>query len=389
MPDDVDPFSANPACSSLPAAESMDSVPKLDPAAGWLVVANARSGHNDPARTRATVEAALAAAGRGCEYIAAAPEQLAAVARDAAGRARAQHTALIGVGGDGTINSVAQAAHQAGCAMGFVPQGTFNYFGRMNRIPLDAQEAMALLLRSTPQPTQVGYANDQLFLVNASVGLYPEIFEDREAWKRRFGRHRIVAIASSIVTIVSRHRRLKLRLTLDGRIRDVSTPILFIGNNRLQLERVGMPQQAQALAHGQLAAVMARETSTRALLWLLLRGAMGSLGDVETVESFGFRRLQVEQRRGLRRRRRIKLAFDGEVRMVEHPVEFRVADRPLYLIKPTDDDAAAPPIALKSLPDAVAAADFGHSFRHRAGAGGASLATTCRATAAGTGGAVR
>ncbi|MEO9149344.1 MAG: diacylglycerol kinase family protein [Burkholderiaceae bacterium] len=321
--------------------------PVLDQAVPWLVVANTKSGHNDPAQTRATVEAALSADGRGCEYLAAEPQQLARVAVEAAGRARAQNAALIGVGGDGTINTVAQAAHQAGCAMGFVPQGTFNYFGRMHRIPLDAQEAMALLLQSVPQPVQVGYANDQLFLVNASVGLYPEMFEDREAWKRRFGRHRLVAILSSIGTILSKHRRLKLRIELDDRMRDVSTPTLFIGNNRLQLERVGLPQPAEAVEHHRLAAVMARETSTRSLLWLLLRGAMGTLGDMETVESFSFQRMRVEQRRRLRQKgqkRQIKLAYDGEVRLVDQPIEFRVAEHPLYLIKPTDD-MAAPPVA--------------------------------------------
>ncbi len=318
--------------------------PELDRTIPWLVIANAKSGHNDPAQTRATIEAALAADGRGCDYLATEPQQLAQVAREAAERARARKTALIGVGGDGTINTVAQAAHQAGCAMGFVPQGTFNYFGRMHRLPLDAEEAMALLLQSVPQPVQVGYANDQLFLVNASVGLYPEMFEDREAWKRRFGRHRLVAILSSIVTILTKHRRLKLRIELDGRTRDVSTPTLFIGNNRLQLERVGLQQPAQAVEHDRLAAVMARETSTWSLLWLLLRGAMGTLGDMETVESFAFQRMRVEPRRRLRKKRQIKLAYDGEVRLIDHPVEFRVAERPLYLIKPTDD-MAAPPVA--------------------------------------------
>jgi len=31
---------------------------------------------------------------------------------------------------------VAQAAHAAGCAMGVVPQGTFNYFARTHGLPL-------------------------------------------------------------------------------------------------------------------------------------------------------------------------------------------------------------------------------------------------------------
>ena len=328
-------------------AEALTSAPaaRFDRTAPWWFVVNAKSGHNDPQQTRAAIEAAMSADGRRCEFLSASPEQLPQVAREAAERALAAGGALIGVGGDGTINAVAQAAYSQGCVMGFVPQGTFNYFGRLHQIPLDAHEAIRLLLRASPQPVQVGIVNDHLFLVNASVGLYPEMFEDREAWKQRFGRHRIVAIVSSIATILTRHRKLRLRIELDGEVRDVATPTLFIGNNRLQLERVGLPQ-AQALDHGRLAAVMARDTSTWSLIVLLLRGALGSLGDVDTVQVFSFQRMRVEQRGRLRgRRRTIKLAYDGEVIRIGQPLEFRVAERPLQLLKPTGADALAVPIA--------------------------------------------
>mgnify|MGYP001792253274 CR=1 FL=1 len=40
----------------------------------------------------------------------------------------------------------------------------------------------------------------------------------------------------------------------------------------------------------------------------------------------------------------LRAAYDGEVRLVDQPIEFRVAEHPLYLIKPTDD-LAAPPVA--------------------------------------------
>jgi hypothetical protein len=38
---------------------------------------------------------------------------------------------VIAVGGDGSLNTVAQAAHAAGCPMGVIPYGTFNYFARL------------------------------------------------------------------------------------------------------------------------------------------------------------------------------------------------------------------------------------------------------------------
>jgi diacylglycerol kinase family enzyme len=53
------------------------------------------------------------------------------VATDAAAAAVARGTAVIAVGGDGSLNTVAQAAHAAGCPMGVIPYGTFNYFARL------------------------------------------------------------------------------------------------------------------------------------------------------------------------------------------------------------------------------------------------------------------
>ena len=75
---------------------------------------------------------------------------------------------VVAVGGDGTLNTVARAAHKAGGVMGVVPQGTFNCFARTHGIPADPAEAMQLLLHAGPMPAQVATVNDRVFLVNAN-----------------------------------------------------------------------------------------------------------------------------------------------------------------------------------------------------------------------------
>ena len=291
----------------------------MDPAAALLFIVNSASGSNDSDATRAAIEAALAAAGRTGEFLWAGPGELPRVARQAAETALARRSAVVAVGGDGTLNTVAQAALAQGCVMGVVPQGTFNYFGRTHGIPTDAAEATRALLRASPVPVQVGLINERVFLVNASLGLYPELLQDREAYKARFGRSRLVALLSSAVTLLGRHRQLRLRIELAGTARNVRTPTLFVGNNRLQLEQVGL-QQAPALDAGCIAAVM-------------LRGAIGTLGEASTVQSFEFQRMLVKPRFGFARRR-VKVAFDGEVGWLRAPLDFRVSPTPLHLLKP-------------------------------------------------------
>ena len=310
----------------------------MDPASPLLFIVNSASGSHDSDAARVAIEAALGAAGRTGEFLWAGPGELPRVARLAAETALARRSAVVAVGGDGTLNSVAQAALAQGCVMGVVPQGTFNYFGRTHGIPTDAAEATRALLRASPVPVQVGLINDRVFLVNASLGLYPELLQDREAFKARFGRSRLVALLASGVTLLGRHRQLRLRIELGGKARNLRTPTLFVGNNRLQLEQVGL-RQAPALDQGCIAAVMLRPIGALAMLGLMLRGAFGTLGEASTVESFEFQRMLVKPRFGFARRR-VKVAFDGEVSWLRAPLDFRVSPTPLYLLKPVGDVVA-------------------------------------------------
>jgi diacylglycerol kinase family enzyme len=261
------------------------------------------------------------------------------IARQAALTAFSRCGAVVAVGGDGTVNTVAQAAHAQGCALGVLPQGTFNYFARTHGIPADALEALRTLLSCEPMPVQVGLINDHLFLVNASLGLYPELLQDREAFKARFGRSRLVAFGSALVTMLGGvHRVLRLRIECGVDSRDIKTTTLFVGNNRLQLEQVGLAQ-ASALDQGCLAAVMLRPIGVLAMLWLLVRGSFGTLGEADTIESFEFHRMVVRPRLGWDGLR-VKVAFDGEVDWMRTPLEFKVSHTPLYLIKPMTADGA-------------------------------------------------
>src|SRR5450756_1247974 len=260
---------STPPTASLPGLVPQSSrAPEIDPTARLVFIINAASGRNDPDMTRQMIEETLKANGRTGELLFTRPDELARAAQQAAATACARGTAVVAVGGDGTINSVAQAAHTQGCAMGVLPQGTFNYFARTHGIPADAAQAAQAMLRAVPVPVQVGLINERVFLVNASLGLYPEMLQDREAYKARFGRSRFVAFGSALITMLGRHRDLRLRIEHGANARDVLTPTLFVGNNRLQLEQVGLPEAA-ALDEGCLAAVMLRPIGTVSMFWLL------------------------------------------------------------------------------------------------------------------------
>lgn len=179
---------------------------------------------------------------------------------------------------------------------------------------------------------QAGLVNDRVFLVNASVGLYPRLLEEREGWKRRFGRSRLVALGAGLATLLRGYRSLRLQLEVQGRTQQLRTPTLFVGNNALQLEQLGFPE-ARSVERGALAAVLLRPVGRLAMLGLILRGAFGQLGDADQVLNFAFVRLTAHLG-WPPTRRRVLVATDGEVLRLPLPLRFRVAPEPLWLIRP-------------------------------------------------------
>lgn len=324
-PDDASPSPDQPLTAMLGPALPDDTP--------FCIVLNVGSGRLETDERVSTIRSVLTQAGRRHELIEVRdPRQLAQAGQRAVEWAGKERGAVIAAGGDGTINAIAQQVLPTGLSFGVLPQGTFNYFGRANGIPTDTEEATRALLNARVHPVQVGLVNDRLFLVNGSMGLYPQVLADRETFKQRFGRSRPVALMAALFTLFGQHRNWVIKLEMDGETRTVTTPTLFVGNNVLQLHQIGIPE-APALGEGYLVAIMAKPLTRLAMLGLLLRGALGQLGDADKVSSLAFTRLTVEPKLP-HRPRRLKVATDGEVVWLRTPLEFRLAPQKLRLLVP-------------------------------------------------------
>jgi diacylglycerol kinase family enzyme len=314
--------------------QTMASIPVADNAPLYIML-NAGSGHHDVAETRAVVEEILNAAGRSYEItLVDTPGQLDAIARQTAEKAKENRGVVVIGGGDGSLNTVAQAVLGSGCPFGILPQGTFNLFGRAHGIPLDTAEATRILLTNRAEAVPVGMVNDRIFLVNASMGMYPQVLEDRESWKKKYGRNRIVAFGAGVLTLLQHHRQVHLTtLEKDGKPGILKTPTLFVGINEYQLRETGILDEEETLPPGQLMAVTVRPVSTLGILWLMICGTFGKLGEAENIVSFHFEKLSIK-RAGNFRTRTFRVAVDGELFWLSLPLEFRLAPDPLYLLKP-------------------------------------------------------
>ncbi len=309
-------------------------LPQYHADAPLYILLNAGSGHAETALQRSTIEQVLSEAGRTFVLeVVTDPSALDERARALAALACEHGGALVAAGGDGTINTVAHAAVESGCAFGVLPQGTFNYFGRTHHIPEDLGEATRALLDARIEAVQIGCVNRQIFLVNASIGLYPTLLEEREVDKAQFGRSRLVAFLSALKTTLGVVKHLRIDVQRDGKSHTLRTPTLFVGNNELQMEQIGLPPLSAALERGKLAAIAPKPVGKLGMLGLLVRGALGRLDTADNLVAFGFKRMTVRHR-AIYPKRTMKVATDGEVHVLTTPLEFSVLEGQLFLLKP-------------------------------------------------------
>ncbi|MDA7417007.1 diacylglycerol kinase family protein [Xenophilus arseniciresistens] len=309
------------------------SAPVLANPAPLFVVFNPKSGRGTWPDTQEALRSACRQAGRPLHLLPLPRHQpLEPVIARAVQGALGEGGIVVAAGGDGTINAVAHQAVARGCAFGVLPQGTFNYFSRAHGLSASPQEAVAHLLQGRPEPVQVGLVNERTFLVNASMGFYARLLQDRESYKARYGRSRGVALLAALFTLMRGFRTWELQARWAGRTETLRTPTLFVGNNPLQFEQVGV-EQGEAVEQGELAAIALEPLSRAAMLGLLVQAGLGRLDKASEVRSLSFRELEVAATQAPRGQR-VRVATDGELRWMQMPLRFRVSPKPLWLVKP-------------------------------------------------------
>lgn len=314
--------------SAPPDVDAAAPSPRRLPA---IVVLNQSAGSTASSlEVRDRIADALASeAGRARLVEVAAGQSLREVVDRIADEAVASRATVVAAGGDGTISTVAGACFLHGVPLGVVPLGTFNYFAREHGIPSDPAEALRVALTGRPVEVDVGFVNARLFINNASFGLYPRLIRERESTKAWLGRRRWVAVLSAALTLLRAQRRFAVSLQADGTRQMRRTTMVFVGNNALQLDQLGL-EVAGCIAAGQLAVIV--QPPVNRLQWLgqLLRGALGRLRDEEALERFCTDSLVVDSKR-----RTIELAIDGELCRLTPPLVFSKGRRTLTLMVPS------------------------------------------------------
>jgi YegS/Rv2252/BmrU family lipid kinase len=293
------------------------------------VVINAGAGQGNGGELADKVVAAFARHGLAAQV---------SLARDGAQVAGAVRAALaqgartvVGGGGDGTLNQVASTLlEHAGetAALGVLPLGTLNHFAKDLGIPLELEEAVAVIARGQVVEVDTAEVNGKLFLNNSSIGLYPDIVHERERQQARLGRGKWPAFVWACLAALRRFPFHTVTLSVEGQKHVRQTAFVFVGNNDYCMQGVDIGERA-CLDAGQLCVYVARHATRWGLFVFALAALFGQLQRVRGLDHLLTEQLRIETHTPT-----VRVATDGEVAELDTPLEYRSRPRSLRVLVP-------------------------------------------------------
>jgi diacylglycerol kinase family enzyme len=242
--------------------------------------------------------------------------------------------ALVAGGGDGTLSCAAGHLADSRRPLGILPLGTLNHLARDAGIPAGLDEAAAVIAAGHIRAIDLAEVNGRVFVNNSSVGLYPDMVRLREVEQGRLGRSKRMAMLSASLDTLRSFRRLRLWVSAEGLDEPVRTPLLFVGNNRYQVNLFSLGQR-EALDRGELCLYAIRARGRAHLFWAGIRGIFGKLDQQRDFVTAYVQNAEVSSTR-----ESLTIAVDGETVRMDLPLRYRIRPKALKLIVPAPESSA-------------------------------------------------
>ncbi|MEO9135786.1 MAG: diacylglycerol kinase family protein [Casimicrobiaceae bacterium] len=240
---------------------------------------------------------------------------------------------VVAGGGDGTMSAVAGVLAGTGMPLGVLPLGTLNHFARDVGVPPDLRSAAETACRGRVTLVDVGRVNGHVFLNNSSLGLYPQAVRRRDELRHGLRHGKWAASVWAAIWVLRRFPFFDVRMSVQGKIIERRTPLVFIGNNTYELDgfRIGARKRLDA---GHLSIHIIDRTDRTGLIALAARALAGRLRQARDFETLYATHIELTTHKG-----HATVATDGEVGRLSMPLVYDLDQRSLSVIVPGTAEA--------------------------------------------------
>ena len=235
---------------------------------------------------------------------------------------------VVAGGGDGTISAVAAEIAGAGKTLGVLPLGTLNNFSKDLGIPQNLDSAVRTIAHGVPVEIDLAEVNGRVFINNSSIGIYPKMVLRRERQQQKLGRGKWTAAIWASLRMFRVSPFLRVEIELDGKVFERRTPFVFVGNNEYEMDLYNIGRRPR-LDGGKLSLYFLHRQGRWGLVvlaWKTLTRQLRQWKDFEAVET--------EHVVVRKKRKRARVAIDGETMIMETPLDYRILPKALKVVVP-------------------------------------------------------
>jgi diacylglycerol kinase family enzyme len=238
--------------------------------------------------------------------------------------------AIVIGGGDGSVHAAVNALAGTQIQLGVLPLGTLNHFAKDLGIPLALEQSILTVLQGEEKLVDLGAVNGHFFINNSSIGIYPRIVRRRDREIEILGKGKWRALISATWRVLKKVPLYDLEIETPEQRITLQTPFIFIGNNEYSTDLVKLGRR-EKLDSGILSIYISRKTDRWSLLGSALRAAFFGVDQTPDLEKINACSVHVKTNR-----KKVHVAFDGEVQTLTPPLHFKIHPKVLRVIAPKD-----------------------------------------------------
>lgn len=241
---------------------------------------------------------------------------------------------VIVAGGDGTVNAAARRVAGTDKTLGILPAGTLNHLSQDLGIPQDIDGAISVLSDGEPVEIDIGEVNGHSFLCSSVIGFASRLARQREHWRGRLNPLRWARVIAHLFQTMDRDPAIEVTVT-DPKAVSVRTRHLTVAVGDY-VDEPGRLFVRTELDSGFLGLYALRSPSPQKLLTLTAKALVGRWRADPELTSERVRTATVTSDR-----KQVRVLNDGEILLLDLPVEYRIRHRALRVIRAQQATEAA------------------------------------------------
>ncbi|WP_420562223.1 diacylglycerol/lipid kinase family protein [Thalassobaculum sp.] len=303
----------------------------MPPRTATLIVNPKAGSLLDNAITPQDIAERVRAAGIEVELLTGDPSELAELVDQAIGRPA---ELVIVAGGDGTVNAAARRVAGSEKTLGILPSGTLNHLSQDLGIPQDLNGAVAVLAEGEPVEIDIGEVNGHSFLCSSVIGFASRLARQREHWRGRLNPVRWARVIAHLFQTMDRDPAIEVTVT-DPKEVTLRTRHLTVAVGDY-VDQPGRLFVRTELDSGFLGLYALRSPSPQKLLTLTAKALVGRWRADPELTSERIRTATVRSER-----KQVRVLNDGEILLLDLPVEYRIRHHALRVIRAPQATEAA------------------------------------------------